>query len=141
MSWAFETAKGRDGAFRNLLQAVHGQVEARAKEFSEGIGELPLEDGSDKVGALVDLLYLMIFEHAQYRHNLRKQLGDYYAAEDTSQAMMIDNREQIAEHLAAVRAEARLTRQSVPGTWPDVDEGWMHIGSSPNILAKGPSDE
>ena len=141
MSWAFETAKGRDGAFRNLLRAVHGQVEARAKELSEGIGELPLRGGADKVGEIVDLLYSMIFEHAQYRHNLREQLGDYYAAEDTCEAMMIDNRELIAEHLAAVRAEARLTGQAIPATWPDVDEQWMHIGVSPNLATKASSDE
>ena len=121
--WDLATSSGRDGAFRNLLRTVHDSVDARAREFADGSsggGDL-----SDRLGVVTDLLYLMIHEHAVYRHNLRASLGAYEAATDQGQAMMIDNRELMAEHLAAARAEARMMLQPVPHAWPDVDEKWM----------------
>jgi hypothetical protein len=105
MSWAYDTPKSRDGGFRNLLGSVHALVDSRAEEI---FGSAGASSGAFKCptkGGLVDLLYLMVWEHALYRRRIRKLLGDYYEAADASQGMMIDQREQIAEHLAAARAE------------------------------------
>ena len=126
MGWACETEPGRNGAFRNLLRNIHGIVEERAKDVTSGLGSSAPQLGADDVGEMLDILYAMISDHARYRSNLRKQLGDFYDPRIAGNGMMIDNREQAAEHLAAVRAEARLCGRQPPETWHDMDEEWMH---------------
>lgn len=126
MGWAYETEQGRNGAFRNLLQSIHNVVEERAKEVASGLGSFAPRLGEDGVGEMLDILYAMISDHARYRSNLRKQLGDYYDPKNHENGMMIDIREQAAEYLAAARAEARLCGRQPPETWHDMDEEWMH---------------
>lgn len=137
MSWAMDTVAGRNGAFRNLLRTVEHTLHERATSLWEALPDPKSQSASAIAahydfsaageGALRELLYLMIAEHAAYLQNIRAEHGGYYEATDSGQAMLIDNREQMAEHLAARRAEARFMLHEPPGTFDDLEETWMHL--------------
>jgi len=75
---------------------------------------------------LVELFELMVSEHKAYLMNIPK----YELAEDISTAMAIDFREQMAWHLAANRAEARLLLAPVPKTLNGhAEESWMILNT------------
>lgn len=137
MGWEMSTLKGRDGALRNLLRGRGAELEARCAEFWAWLPEPKHETAlaiarrsglrSDGPDVVREVLTLMLREHAGYRAAIEGCWGTCNAADDQGEAMMIDNREMMAEHLAARRAECRLTIMPVPRHWEPTSEAWMQL--------------
>lgn len=137
MGWEMSTLQGRDGALRNLLRGRGEGLEARCDEFWAWLPEPKPERAlaiarrsgfqSDGPDVVRDVLTLMLKEHDGYRAGIEGCWGTCDAAEDQGEAMMIDNREMMAEHLAARRAEARLNLLVVPRHWEPTSEAWMQL--------------
>lgn len=137
MGWEMSTLQGRDGALRNLLRGRGEGLEVRCDEFWAWLPEpkperalaIARRSGFQSAGPDVvrDVLTLMLKEHDGYRAGIEGCWGTCDDAKDQGQAMMIDNREMMAEHLAARRAECRLTVMPVPRHWEPTSEAWMQL--------------
>ncbi|GAA6159181.1 hypothetical protein NBRC116589_13550 [Ruegeria sp. HU-ET01832] len=137
MSWDMSSDKSRNGAFRNLLNSVTLDLERRAEELWSVLPE-PKSESATAIAqrldlktsgraVIQDLLHLMIAEHAEFRRNLLVQFGSYADAKGVGTGMQIDNREQMASHLAARRMEARLAGRTPPSDFDGLVEDWMKV--------------
>ena len=137
MNWPPDEEQHRNGIFRGLLRTTERSISECADALWSSLPE-PKNDSVEAVaqhcsfastgqGVLRDLLHLMVSEQAQYLQGIRNEWGSYYDAKEPGLAMMIDNREMMAEYLAARRTEARLRLEEPPVTWNDQDEKWMHL--------------
>ena len=136
MSWP-DLEQHRNGVLRGLLRTVERGVSDCAEPLWNSLPDksdayleaLARHCGFTSVGKDVvrDLLHLMISEQAQYLRQIHTWLGAIDNARDAGMAMMIDNRELAAEHLAARRAQARLRLEEPLGTCGlEIEsEGWM----------------
>jgi len=140
--WDLSVPGGRDGAIRNLVSSGELSEEVlaeRARQFWAWLPE-PKEEraaaiarraGLSSSGEFVvrDILTLAHWEHRQFLAGIKQLWGDYYAAESHELGVLIDNREQMASHLAARRAEARLTECHLPNDFDGRSEPWMDLAT------------
>lgn len=125
MNWP-DMEQHRNGVLRGLLRTTESEVSKCAETLWNSLPDksdaylkaLAHHCGFTSAGkdVLRDLLHLMVSEQAQYLRQIHAGLGTYDDAADSGMAMMIDNRELAAEHLAARRAQARLRLEEPVGT-------------------------